>query len=66
MDEGRRVALEHAFPAEVVEDLRGRGHEITVAERGSTDFGRAQLIQKLDDGYCAGSEPRCDGQAVGF
>lgn len=66
VDDGLKVGLEHSFPADVVEDLRKRGHQITVTERGSTDYGRAQIIQKLDDGYCAGSEPRCDGQAVGF
>jgi gamma-glutamyltranspeptidase/glutathione hydrolase len=36
------------------------------ADRWSTDFGRAQLIYKLDDGYFAASERRTDGQAVGF
>jgi gamma-glutamyltranspeptidase/glutathione hydrolase len=30
------------------------------------EFGSAQLIYKLDDGYLAASEPRRDGQAVGF
>ena len=67
----RACALVPAYQAErsvgrVVADLKARGHQITVTERGSTDYGRAQLIQKLDDGYVAGSEPRCDGQAVGF
>jgi len=26
----------------------------------------AQAIARLDDGYCAGSDPRRDGCAVGF
>jgi hypothetical protein len=46
--------------------VRARGRQITVSERGPTDYGCAQPIQKLDDGYVAGSEPRCDGQAAGF
>jgi gamma-glutamyltranspeptidase/glutathione hydrolase len=29
-------------------------------------YGSAQLIYKLSDGYLAASEPRRDGQAVGF
>jgi gamma-glutamyltranspeptidase/glutathione hydrolase len=29
-------------------------------------FGGAQLVYKLDDGYCAGSDHRKDGGAVGF
>ncbi len=33
---------------------------------GVTDFGRAQLIYKMEDGYFAASERRTDGQAVGF
>ena len=33
---------------------------------GSTEFGAAQLIHRLGDAYLAASEPRRDGQAVGF
>jgi len=29
-------------------------------------FGGAQLIHKLDDGYCAASDHRKDGCAIGF
>ena len=39
---------------------------VVVAERFSTDFGRAQIILKTDGGYIGGSEWRTDGQAVGF
>jgi gamma-glutamyltranspeptidase/glutathione hydrolase len=53
-------------PADIVNDLRARGHDMPQADRWSTDFGRAQLIYKLDDGYFAASERRTDGQAVGF
>jgi hypothetical protein len=37
-----------------------------LADRWSTDFGRAQLAYKMDDGYCGASEKRTDGQAVGY
>ena len=30
------------------------------------DFGSAQLIYKLEDGYLGASDPRRDGQAVGY
>jgi gamma-glutamyltranspeptidase/glutathione hydrolase len=29
-------------------------------------FGGAQAICRLDEGYCAASDPRKEGQAVGF
>ncbi len=58
------VAFESGFKPEVLEDLRNRGHEIkSVAE---PSFGGGQLIYKLTYGYCGASEPRKDGQAVGF
>ena len=50
----------------VLEALAARGHRIIPAERGTFGFGGAQLIWKLDDGYCAGSDHRKDGGAVGF
>jgi gamma-glutamyltranspeptidase/glutathione hydrolase len=59
------VALEPGFRPEVLEDLSKRGHKIKkTGERLA--FGGAQLIYKLTDGYCGASDPRKDGQAVGF
>ena len=58
--------LEQGVPADVIEELRRRGHHIVLAERTSMDFGRAQLIYRMDDGYLGASERRTDGQAVGF
>jgi gamma-glutamyltranspeptidase/glutathione hydrolase len=66
VDAGRDVNIEQGVPAAVIDDLNGRGHRMTQADRWSTDFGRAQLIYRLDDGYFAASERRTDGQAVGF
>ena len=66
IDTGLKVAIEHGVAAEVVQALRARGHEMAQADRWSTDFGRAQLIYKLEDGYFAASERRTDGQAVGY
>ena len=66
IDSGVKDAIEWNVPAEVVEALRARGHDMPVADRWSTDFGRAQLIHRMPDGYFAASEKRTDGQAVGY
>jgi gamma-glutamyltranspeptidase/glutathione hydrolase len=66
LDQGLNVDVEHGVPAAVIADLESRGHRMSQADRWSTDFGRAQLIYKLDDGYLGASERRTDGQAVGF
>ena len=61
---GRRVLLERGWSDGVIENLRSRGHEIEIADPG--EFGGAQLIQKLPDGYAAASDHRKDGHAAGF
>ncbi|MDP2982364.1 MAG: gamma-glutamyltransferase [Candidatus Latescibacter sp.] len=58
------VALEPRVKPETVNELAARGHKIVSIDEPM--YGGAQLIYKLADGYCAGSEPRKDGQAVGF
>ena len=58
------VAFEPGFRPEVLEDLKNRGHK--VKSGAGQSFGGGQLIYKLADGYCGASEPRKDGQAVGF
>ncbi len=60
------LLLEHAIPEEVVRGLAQLGHRVVRASPGSTEFGAAQLIHRLDGAYAAASEPRRDGQAVGF
>ncbi len=62
--ERSEVALEDGFPAEVALELARRGHRL-VREPHVSLFGGAQAIHKIPDGYCAGSDPRKDGQAVG-
>ena len=66
IDTGLDIGIEQGVSAGVIAELRRRGHALTQADRWSTDFGRAQLIYKMDDGYLAASERRTDGQAVGF
>ena len=61
-----RVAVEPEFDPAVIETLSRRGHWIdTTPPRFG--FGGAQLILKLDSGgYCAASDGRKDGMAMGF
>jgi gamma-glutamyltranspeptidase/glutathione hydrolase len=61
--EGRKVYVEAGFAPDVLDDLRQRGHDLEIQSMG---FGGAQLILRLEDGYLGASEPRKDGQAVGF
>jgi gamma-glutamyltranspeptidase / glutathione hydrolase len=61
---GRQVAVEAGVGAGVIEDLGQRGHQVQVSP--PTLFGGAQMIHRLESGYCAASESRKDGQAVGF
>ena len=64
--EGMRVNVEPGFSAQTLAELERRGHEIVKLEEGYMDFGSAQMIYRLDGGYLGASDPRRDGQAVGF
>ena len=64
--EGLRVNIEPGFPAATLAELERRGHQIVELVQGYMDFGSAQLIYRLEDGYLAASDPRRDGQAVGY
>ena len=64
--QGMAVSVEEgAFPAATLDELKRRGHQIITVD-DYNQFGSAQLIWKLDGGYFAASDPRRDGQAVGF
>lgn len=63
--EDGRIALEKGTTPEVVDELKHRGHEI-IENPTERLFGGAQLICRLEGGYCAASDHRKDGQAVGF
>ena len=58
------VLLETGYAPDVAQDLTDRGHDVEMAEEG---FGGAQLVFRLPDGgYCAASDHRKEGCAVGF
>jgi gamma-glutamyltranspeptidase / glutathione hydrolase len=64
---GRKVAVEEAVSAATREALSAMGHAISVEPPDSAfAFGGAQLVHRVPGGYVAGSDPRKDGQAVGF
>ena len=64
--QGMDVSVETSFADEVLDELKRRGHRIVSMPDDYNQFGCAQLIWKLDGGYFAASDPRRDGQAVGF
>jgi len=64
--QGMDVSVEDdGFPAATLAELQRRGHRIVTID-DYNQFGSAQLIWKLDGGYFVASDPRRDGQAVGF
>jgi gamma-glutamyltranspeptidase / glutathione hydrolase len=64
--QGMDVSVESNFSPAVLEELKRRGHRIVSLPDDYNQFGSAQLAWKLDGGYFTASDPRRDGQAVGF
>lgn len=66
--DGNTTALEDGISPEVEAFLQARGHTIVREPPEEVfGFGGAQIVKRLEGGgYCAGSDPRKDGQAVGF
>jgi gamma-glutamyltranspeptidase/glutathione hydrolase len=62
---GMQVGYERGFPSSTLDELHRRGHQ-PIAVNDYNLFGSCQAIWRLDDGYLAVSDPRRDGQAVGF
>ncbi len=67
VEAGPQVMLEAHTPQAVVAALQQRGHRVAPQARDSLDFGAAQVIlRQAHGGYIAASDPRRDGQAVGY
>lgn len=67
VEAGPKVMLEAHVPAHVTEALRARGHTLELHQADSLEFGAGQMIlRQPHGGYIAASDPRRDGQAVGF
>ena len=56
--------------ASTVQGLQALGHRVEVLQDSYQDFGAGQFIWRVGEpaqqGYVAASDPRRDGQAVGF
>ena len=66
INRGLSVDLEYGMDPAVVAELAERGHQVESEEDSYMDFGSGQFIWKTEHGYVAASDPRRDGQAVGF
>ncbi len=62
--DGFKVGVEIGFKEPVLGNLMRRGHALEMCN--AADFGGAQCIYRLEEGYLAASDHRKDGQAVGF
>ena len=61
------VGLENGLKSRIGGSIEDLGHRLASAEAINFAFGGAQLIWRMgDDGYCAGSDHRKDGMAVGY
>jgi gamma-glutamyltranspeptidase/glutathione hydrolase len=69
-NQGLSINAETSMRMATVQGLTERGHQIEVINDSYQDFGAGQFIWRLGDpaveGYVAASDPRRDGQAVGF
>jgi gamma-glutamyltranspeptidase/glutathione hydrolase len=64
--QGLDVSVEEGrFPPATLAGLQERGHRIVTVD-DYNQFGSSQMIWKLEGGYVAASDPRRDGQAVGY
>ena len=73
-NQGLSINVEAQMDPALVQGLADLGHRVEVLHDSYQDFGAGQFIWRLagesgdpaDDGYVAASDPRRDGQAVGF
>jgi gamma-glutamyltranspeptidase/glutathione hydrolase len=60
------VTAESRFDPGLIEDLRRRGHRISVTEAYDSLLGHAHVIRRTPEGYVAGTDPRAEGAALGL
>jgi len=61
------LKLESRFPADVIDALRARGHEIEVLGAFDETMGHAGAIVRNSDGtFEGGADPRSDGSVAAF
>ena len=59
------VVLESGYSNAVANALTEMGHAVELSANVNL-FGGAQLVARLEDGYCAASDHRKEGMAAGF
>lgn len=59
------IRLEAALTP-IADGLRARGHEVLVCEPDDLEFGGAQMVCRLEQGYIAASDARRDGFPAGI
>jgi gamma-glutamyltranspeptidase len=60
------VTAETRFDPGLLEQLRHRGHRVSVTQEFDSLMGHAHAIQVTDAGYAAASDPRSEGAALGL
>jgi len=62
------LMMEGRFPAPVVEELRKRGHQIQIVDGIDQSMGSAHgiMVHPENGLRMGGSDPRCDGAAIGY
>ncbi|MHA1111885.1 MAG: gamma-glutamyltransferase [Promethearchaeota archaeon] len=63
------VAVEDGINSQAIDQLRTKGHKISIVEGiGRSVFGNGQIIMRDPENgvYIAGSDPRCDGYVIGY
>jgi gamma-glutamyltranspeptidase/glutathione hydrolase len=67
---GLEINVEAGMQTDTVQGLQALGHRVEVLKDSYQDFGAGQFIWRAGEpavqGYVAASDPRRDGQAVGF
>jgi gamma-glutamyltranspeptidase/glutathione hydrolase len=61
-----RVTMEDHYDPAWIDDLRARGHEIDVVRGYRHGPGIAHVIERMDHGYRAASDPRAEGGTTGL
>ena len=64
--QGLEVNFEEAFPAATVAELERRGHRPVQLGPAYMDFGCAQIIRRVDEGYVGCCDMRRDSHAAGY
>jgi gamma-glutamyltranspeptidase/glutathione hydrolase len=61
-----RVTIEPRFPADWLDDLRDRGHDIRPVRDYDDAMGHAHAIELTGTGYLAATDPRAEGAVLGL